>query len=484
MDLEDHFLGILERWWSSKHTERHGLVSSYDPSKYLAKVVLQPGGQETGWLPIETGHIGSTYGIVVGLQPGQGGANAQGQGGQAGPQSQNQGDQVIVQLQEGDFESGKIVQRVHSDQDNPPQAQSGEIRIWTKFQKSGGSTPDAAPSGKGGTGQEHYFKNDGSLTHTDGNGATTVYDGNGNKTNTSQTPGNTQTNQVTQGQGSPPGGGGLGDIGSQLSGMIGQLSAFASASVGLPAITSIGSQLSSTDMSSAISGAGGSSDIATQISSIGSQISQLTSITGLSSLVTSLSTQLSNLTSMLGSGAQVLHMHVLDRTKGITTSAFQSQHTTTWDQNGITHSSSTAVTSQAPKIPHNGLILGSDGFTLSGQMTALGFTTSSDAKLKSNVKDYVAPLDRVMQIKVKTFDKRRLVIDGGKARIHGDPPKPSMGVIAQEFEQLFPELVGDCDGFKTVNENGIAFITLDSLQQFVREMRAEIADLKKQLAAK
>ena len=179
--LENVILRVIQRWWASaRQHERHGIVTSYDPKTYLAKVAFQPQGQESGWLPIETGHIGSTYGIVVGLQPGQGGVNAQGQGGSVGPQSQNQGDQVIVRFQLGDDEAGKIVQRVHSESDPPPQAQSGEIIIYTKFQKSGGPTPDAAQGGQGGTGQQVYWKNDGSLSLTDGNGAAIMLDGNGN----------------------------------------------------------------------------------------------------------------------------------------------------------------------------------------------------------------------------------------------------------------------------------------------------------------
>lgn len=179
-DLERFVMACIERWAAGRYSERHGLVTSYDPNKHLAKVTLQPEGQETGWLPIETGHIGAGYGIAIGLQPGKGGVNAQGQGGQAGPQQDNQGDQVVVRFQEGDVEGGKIVQRVHSDQDTPPEAQSGEIVIWTKFQNSGGSKPDAAQGGQGGDGQKIYLKNDGSITWTDGNGATIKCDGKGN----------------------------------------------------------------------------------------------------------------------------------------------------------------------------------------------------------------------------------------------------------------------------------------------------------------
>ncbi|WP_027555098.1 hypothetical protein [Bradyrhizobium sp. Cp5.3] len=58
--------------------------------------------------------------------------------------------------------------------------QSGEIIISTKFQQSGGPTPDAGQGGQGGTGQQIYFKKDGSLTVTDGSGATYLPDGAGN----------------------------------------------------------------------------------------------------------------------------------------------------------------------------------------------------------------------------------------------------------------------------------------------------------------
>jgi phage baseplate assembly protein gpV len=182
-DLDNMILGVIERWWASRYSERHGLVTSYDPKKYLAKVTFQPEGQESGWLPIETGHIGEGYGVTIGLQPGKGGSKAgmqNSQGAADSQSSQNQGDQVVVRFQEGDFEGGKIVQRVHSEQDTPPETQSGEIIIWTKFQKSGGQTPDSADGGQGGQGQQIALKKDGSLSVTDGNGATIQLDGNGN----------------------------------------------------------------------------------------------------------------------------------------------------------------------------------------------------------------------------------------------------------------------------------------------------------------
>jgi hypothetical protein len=181
-DLENLILRVIERWAAGRYTERHGLVTSFDGKNYLAKVTFQPEGQESGWLPIETGHIGKGYGIVIGLQPGSGGQYSGGGSGISGSSSSEaMGDQVIVRYQEGDIESGKIVQRCHSEQDTPPPVNAGEILIWTKFNRDQNAGPDAASSGQSGSqGQQCYFKNDGSILITDGNGATVTLDGKGN----------------------------------------------------------------------------------------------------------------------------------------------------------------------------------------------------------------------------------------------------------------------------------------------------------------
>ena len=44
---------------------------------------------------------------------------------------------------------GKIVQRVHSDQDTPPTVQSGEMLFFTKFKQDQSPGPDAARSRRG-----------------------------------------------------------------------------------------------------------------------------------------------------------------------------------------------------------------------------------------------------------------------------------------------------------------------------------------------
>lgn len=146
-DLENQILTLIERYMAGRYSERHGVVTAYDKKTYTAKVMFQPEGQESGWLPIETGHMGQGFGIAIGLTAGDG---------------KSTGDQVIVRYQEGDFESGKIVQRVHSDSDHPPQVESGEMVFWHE---------------KGG---QIFFKKDGSLTIKDAKGSQVFFDGQGN----------------------------------------------------------------------------------------------------------------------------------------------------------------------------------------------------------------------------------------------------------------------------------------------------------------
>jgi phage baseplate assembly protein gpV len=50
---------------------RWGVVQSFNPANYTAKVTLQPEGVLTGWLPIVTPTFGAGWGVVSPLQPGQ-----------------------------------------------------------------------------------------------------------------------------------------------------------------------------------------------------------------------------------------------------------------------------------------------------------------------------------------------------------------------------------------------------------------------------
>jgi phage baseplate assembly protein V len=92
-------------------TAYYGIVTSYDPATFSAKVRLQPSDIETGWLPIKTLLIGNGFGVLA-------------------PPSI--GDQVDIDFQEGSIEAGRVSGAVFSDEDRPPLVQSGEILISNK----------------------------------------------------------------------------------------------------------------------------------------------------------------------------------------------------------------------------------------------------------------------------------------------------------------------------------------------------------------
>lgn len=88
--------------------KKFGIVTSYDPTRHLAKVTIQPYGQETGWLPIRTMSAGNGWGVSVGLTP---------------------GTQVELMPQDGDINALAVAGLVHSETDVAPVAQAGEIVI-------------------------------------------------------------------------------------------------------------------------------------------------------------------------------------------------------------------------------------------------------------------------------------------------------------------------------------------------------------------
>ena len=119
---------------------RFGLVSSYDPANYSAKVILQPDGLETGWLPVLSMWVGNGWGLFA-------------------PPSV--GDMVEVGFIQDDSEAGFVNLRGFNDTDRPLTVTSGEF--WLQH-KNGA-----------------FFKllNNGSATLNDGHGAVITLNGDG-----------------------------------------------------------------------------------------------------------------------------------------------------------------------------------------------------------------------------------------------------------------------------------------------------------------
>lgn len=289
-------------------------------------------------------------------------------------------------------------------------------------------------------------------------------------------------------QGDGVAGGDQGDVGSQLSGLGNMAGALNSAGVGLPALNEIGTQV----MEIASSLTGVSNSLIQQLNTIGSQMSTSGMGGGMTSLVSQLQSVAGQIQSALGGGqngkkANVLHHRDLDKSKGAKTGAFQDKHTTTWDSNGVTHSSGNSVTSTAPTIPHNGNTNVSDNLNVSKTTTANNYVTSSDGRLKTDIAPLHSVLDKVLALRVVTFMKRLIHRDRkNNASIHSDPPHHDFGLIAQDVRKILPQAVhGDeSKEFLGIAEGKIAMLLLAAFQEYVAKTDARLAALEAKLNGK
>ncbi|MDE8344807.1 MAG: phage baseplate assembly protein V [Acidocella sp.] len=90
---------------------RFGLVTSFDPSSYAARVLIQPENVLSGWLPVMSAWVGPGWGMAAPVVPGA---------------------QVVVLAQEGDAEQGVVIGAVWSAVDQPMAAPAGEV--WLQHQ--------------------------------------------------------------------------------------------------------------------------------------------------------------------------------------------------------------------------------------------------------------------------------------------------------------------------------------------------------------
>lgn len=105
LDAIKNHAGALDRTMGQP---RFGTISSFNSADHTARVLLQPEGTITGWLPVLSSWTGPGWGIVCPLAA---------------------GDQVFVLPQEGDAEHGVIIGRAYSSRCPPPQAPPGELWI-------------------------------------------------------------------------------------------------------------------------------------------------------------------------------------------------------------------------------------------------------------------------------------------------------------------------------------------------------------------
>jgi hypothetical protein len=119
----------------------------------------------------------------------------------------------------------------------------------------------------------------------------------------------------------------------------------------------------------------------------------------------------------------------------------------------------------------SGIFSGSSSFTydgaslvsISGTCQATNFNTTSDINVKENVVTFENALDVVSELRGVRFDWK-------------ETHSPSVGVIAQELEEVLPELVTGTNP-KTVNYNGIIGVLIEA----IKELKDEVQTLKDQI---
>ena len=106
--------------------------------------------------------------------------------------------------------------------------------------------------------------------------------------------------------------------------------------------------------------------------------------------------------------------------------------------------------------------------TVSFQNTiyASSFSTGSDLTLKSNLVRFTNTLDKLKEITGYTFDMKV-----GEAK---DITIPSAGIIAQDVEKVFPELVSTETGsdYKTVQYNGLIGVLVEAVKELTTKVAA------------
>lgn len=100
----------------------------------------------------------------------------------------------------------------------------------------------------------------------------------------------------------------------------------------------------------------------------------------------------------------------------------------------------------------------------------------SDRRLKQDITDAEPMLERLMELPMRRYHWKSE---------DGDLGKYEFGVIAQEVEPLFPDLIGEGDdGYLTVGNTAFGMIAIKGLQELKAEKDSEIDDLRADLESK
>ena len=104
------------------------------------------------------------------------------------------------------------------------------------------------------------------------------------------------------------------------------------------------------------------------------------------------------------------------------------------------------------------------------------FSQASDARLKKRIRRLERPLDRLTGVRGVSYLPRQVGGRDGRSE-----ERPAIGVLAQEVEAVFPQLVSTPggDGYKAVDYNGLTAVLLEA----VKELKTALDALRERVAA-
>tara|TARA_B110000503_G_scaffold142250_1_gene238430 strand:- start:914 stop:2074 length:1161 start_codon:yes stop_codon:yes gene_type:complete len=121
--------------------------------------------------------------------------------------------------------------------------------------------------------------------------------------------------------------------------------------------------------------------------------------------------------------------------------------------------------------PNTGAVTRSDALTVlfDGTTTIAGdLTINSDARLKANIISLGSTLAKILQIDGKTYTMKK---DENK--------KQKIGVLAQDVQKVFPELVSEFNGIKSVNYQGLVPVLINALKEQDGKIKEQEKRLKR-----
>jgi len=108
--------------------------------------------------------------------------------------------------------------------------------------------------------------------------------------------------------------------------------------------------------------------------------------------------------------------------------------------------------------------------SVAGAVTAVDFNTTSDERLKTNIKVIDGAVEKIERLSGVTFEWK----DSGNS---------SVGVIAQDIEKVFPELVVG-NQTKTVNYNGLVGVLIEAVKSQQKQIDVLMEEIEKLAARK